>query len=139
MYIDHVVIWVENTQRALNFYAHTLGFESVRENEYLEGKAAFPSVRINENTIFDVMARDQLPSLIPYLPGGEGSAGSPINHICLSMTHKQYSRIVERLKACGVGLTSAGKNVFGAQGQAVCAAYFTDPDGNVIEIRYYDN
>lgn len=135
MYIDHVVIWVENTQRALDFYAHTLGFESVRENEYLEGKAAFPSVRINEKTIFDVMARDQLPSSA----AGEGSAGSPINHICLSMTHKEYSRIVERLKASGVGLTSAGKNVFGAQGQAVCAAYFTDPDGNVIEIRYYDN
>ncbi len=53
MYIDHVVVWVENAKRALDFYVNTLGFETVREEEFLEGNARFPSVRINDKTIFD--------------------------------------------------------------------------------------
>jgi len=36
-----------------------------------------------------------------------------------------------------VKLTSGGEDAFGAQGQAVRSTYFNDPDGNVLEIRYY--
>ena len=90
MYIDHAVIWVENAERSLDFYVNTLGFDPVREEEFSEGKAHFPSVRINENTIFDIMEPDKLLPLVQkFTGGGEGIGGYPINHICLSMSHQQ--------------------------------------------------
>lgn len=139
MYIDHAVIWVKNTECSLDFYVNTLGFESVREKEFLEGKAHFPSVRINEKTIFDIMEHDKLLPLVQKLTGcGEGIGGVPINHICLSMSYDEYNSIVDRLKARGVKLMPEGEGVFGAQGQAVRSTYFNDPDGNVLEIRFYE-
>ena len=140
MNIDHAVIWVENAERSLDFYVNTLGFDSVREEEFSEGKARFPSVRINEKTIFDIMEHDKLLPLVQtFTGGGEGIGGFPINHICLSMSHKEYNSIIDRLEASGVKLTPGGEDVFGAQGQAVRSTYFNDPDGNVLEIRFYDN
>jgi catechol 2,3-dioxygenase-like lactoylglutathione lyase family enzyme len=140
MHIDHVVIWVKNAKRSLDFYINTLGFESVREKEFLDSNARFPSVRINENTIFDIMESDELLPLVQNFTGGEeGIGGYPINHICLSMTQEEYESIVNRLETSGVRLTPGGKDVFGAQGQAVRSTYFNDPDGNVLEVRYYAN
>jgi catechol 2,3-dioxygenase-like lactoylglutathione lyase family enzyme len=140
MHIDHAVIWVENAERSLDFYVNTLGFDSVREEEFSEGKARFPSVRINENTIFDIMESDKLLPLVQkFTGGGEGIGGYPINHICLSMSHQQYDSIIDRLEARAVKLTPGGEDVFGARGQAVRSTYFDDPDGNVLEIRFYDN
>ena len=140
MHIDHVVIWVESARRALDFYASTLGFEAVREKEYLAGKARFPSVRINDKTIVDIMEHEVLLPLVQnFTGGGEGTGGLPINHICLSVTQKEYKAIIQRLEACDVKLTSGGENAFGAQGQAVRSVYFNDPDSNVLEVRYYDN
>ncbi len=55
MHIDHAVIWVENAERSLDFYVNTLGFDSVREEEFSEGKVRFPSEGINENTIVDIV------------------------------------------------------------------------------------
>ena len=52
MYVDHIVIWVTNAERALEFYMNVLGCDLVREREYLDGKARFPSLRLNEKTIF---------------------------------------------------------------------------------------
>jgi len=140
MHIDHVVIWVKNAKRSLDFYTNTLGFESVREKDFLDGNARFPSVRINENTIFDIMESDELLPLVQNFTGGaEGVGGIPINHICLSMTQEEYESIVNQLGASGVKLTPGGEDVFGAQGQAVRSTYFNDPDGNVLEVRYYAN
>lgn len=140
MYIDHVVVWVENAKRALDFYVNTLGFETVREKEFLEDNARFPSVRINDKTIFDIMEHGELLPLVQKFTGSdEGIGGFPINHICLSMTHPEYTSIAERLEANNVEITPGGEDVFGAQGQAVRSIYFNDPDRNVLEIRYYEN
>jgi len=140
MNIDHVVIWVEDAKRSLEFYVNILGFEPERGDDFLKGKAKFPSVRINENTIFDLMERDNLLPLVQsFTGGGEGIGGTPINHICLSMSHEEYDSITDRLKAQEVKLTSGGENAFGAQGKAVKSTYFNDPDGNVLEIRFYQN
>ena len=140
MYVDHIVVWVENAERSLDFYVNTLGFDSVREKDFLEGKARFPSVRLNEKTIFDIMEFDKLLPLVQkFTGGGEGIGGSPINHICLSMSQEEYNVIIGRLEARGVILTPGGEDVFGAQGQAVRSTYFSDLDGNVLEIRFYDS
>ena len=139
MNLDHAVLWVANANRSLEFYVNVLGLEAVRAEEFAAGKARFPSVRINETTIFDLMEREELLSLVQnFTGGGDGIGGAPINHLCLSMSVSLYDEISARLTAHGVKLQPGGEDVFGAQGQAVRSTYFNDPDGNVLEIRYYD-
>jgi len=139
MNLDHIVLWVKNAKRALEFYVDALGLEPVRADEFAAGKARFPSVRVNQTTILDLMEPSELLSIVQEFTGsGEGIGGAPINHLCLSMSASEFHAVSERLEARGVNLKSGGENAFGAQGQAVRSVYFNDPDGNVIEIRYYD-
>jgi len=139
MDLDHAVLWVESAKRALKFYVDVLGLEPVRAGEFENGEARFPSVRLNETTIFDLMERDDLLSLVQeFTGGGDGIGGAPINHLCLSMKAPEFTQVSDRLVTHGVKLKPGGEDVFGAQGQAVRSVYFNDPDGNVLEIRYYN-
>ncbi|GLS90140.1 dioxygenase [Psychromonas marina] len=140
MDIDHVVLWVKSAKDSLHFYVNTLGFEAEREKAFYAGEVLFPSVRINDKTILDIMEYGSLLTLVQKSTGTTANAGGmPINHLCLSLTQQEYDCIIERLNRSGVQLTSAGEHVFGAQGKAPCATYFNDIDGNIIEIRFYDN
>lgn len=136
MNIDHVVLWVDNPRSALDFYVDIVGMQPVRQREFKEGTAAFPSVRLNNSTILDLMNRDMLLGVQKFT-GGSDSGGLPINHICLAMQAEDYSALRMRLIARGVALTSGGERAFGAQGEAKRSEYFRDPYGNVIEIRHY--
>ena len=136
--IDHVVLWVDDAKRSLDFYVNVLGFEAVRAQEFEQGKARFPSVRLNDRTIFDIMDRnDLLPLVQNFTGGGENVGGTPINHVCMSMDHAEFMATSKRLEDHGVELRPGGEDVFGAQGQAIRSTYFNDPDGNVLEIRFY--
>ena len=136
MNIDHVVLWVDNPRNSLDFYVNIIGMRPVRQQKFEEGTAAFPSVRLNDSTILDLMNRDMLTGVQEFTSGGD-SGGAPINHICLSMNAEDYSALRSRLIAQGLDLTSGGEQAFGAQGLAEHSEYFCDPDGNVIEIRHY--
>jgi len=139
MDVDHIVLWVEDSKRALEFYVDVLGLEAVRAQDFDEGKARFPSVRVNERTIFDIMDRNELLPLVRnFTGGGDNIGGSPINHLCLSMSASEFESASARLAKHGVEVRPGGEDVFGAQGQAVRSVYFNDPDGNVLELRYYD-
>lgn len=137
MYIDHAVIWADNAQRSLDFYVNVLGLTAVREEEFSAGEVSFPSVRISKHSLIDIMERKNLASTQAFTGGSKDAGGLPVNHICLSMSHEQYDSLIERLSAHGTTLTSGGENAFGAQGEAVYSTYFNDPDGNVLEIRFY--
>jgi len=136
MNIDHVVLWVDCPRGALDFYVNIVGLQPVRQREFEEGTAAFPSVRLNNLTILDLMNRDMLPGVQEFTGGGD-VGGLPVNHICLSMDAENYSALRTRLISQGVEFTSGGERAFGAQGLAERSEYFRDPYGNVIEIRYY--
>ena len=138
MNIDHVVLWVDSPKNSLEFFVDVVGLRSVRAQEFEEGTAPFPSVRLNETTILDLMGRNMLSFVQELTGGGGGSGGRPINYICLSMNATDYLALTTRLVAQGVKLTPGGKQSFGAQGLAERSEYFRDPDSNVIEIRHYD-
>ena len=70
--------------------------------------------------------------------GGQ-AGGAPINHVCLSMNAPEYASLVSRLTERGVKLKPGGERAFGARGAAEQSAYFRDPDGNVLEIRCYED
>ncbi len=138
MDIDHVVLWVESPKRALEFYVDVLGLAPVRAQDFEEGRASFPSVRVNETTILDLMDRSKVSVVREFTGGGDKSGGAPINHICLSMNASDYASLTARLVEHGVELKSGGEIAFGAQGHAEHSVYFRDPDSNVLEIRHYD-
>jgi glyoxylase I family protein len=137
MEIDHVVLWVESPERALAFYVELLGLAPERIEEYRAGLTGFPSVRLNETAILDLMERQKVAAVRAFTGGGAASGGTPINHVCLAMTPADYAALTARLKQAGVEVRSAGERPFGAQGHAEESVYFQDPDGNVIEIRHY--
>lgn len=134
--IDHVVLWVESSRRSLDFYVTVLGAEPVRLEEFEAEEAPFPSARLNESTILDLM-ETRMVKAVQDFTGGVGAGGLPINHLCLSVDSAEYAEIAARLAEAGVTLTPGSKKSFGAQGLAERSEYFSDPDGNVIEIRYY--
>jgi catechol 2,3-dioxygenase-like lactoylglutathione lyase family enzyme len=136
MNIDHVVLWVSNPRNSLDFYVNIVGMRPVRQQEFEAGTVAFPSARISDSTILDLMNTDMLSDVQEFTGGGDGG-GAPINHICLSMSVEDYLALRSRLTTQGVELTSGGEQSFGAQGLADRSEYFRDPDGNVIEIRHY--
>ena len=137
MRIDHVVLWVNDPDRALAFYVDVIGLRPERAEEFAEGAAPFPSVRLNETTIFDLMGRALLPDVQEATRGPE-AGGSAINHVCLSMSKEEYAALANRLNERGIELTPGGSASFGAQGVTADSAYFSDPDGNILEIRHYE-
>ena len=136
MQIDHVVLWVDDPKRALEFYVDVIGLEAVRSQEFEDGKAPFPSVRVNDSTIIDLMDRALVPFVREFTAGGE-SGGTPVNHVCLSMGASAYDSLTARLAERGIRLAPGGASSFGAQGVTAHSAYFRDLDGNVLEIRHY--
>lgn len=134
--VDHVVFWVEDPLRSVEFYETVLGFPGVRVEEFRQGTVSFPSVRITSDFIVDLMPKTMAPFL-NGMPGALGSAGNKTNHFCLAMNRTEYTALFAKLDSLGfVAMTL--KNSFGARGLAPEAFYFTDPDGNVLEARYYE-
>jgi catechol 2,3-dioxygenase-like lactoylglutathione lyase family enzyme len=137
MDLDHVVIWVDDPLKSLDFYVDVVGLEPVRGQEYRAGEAPFPSARINALSIIDLTARDTAPD-VDTMTKTSRSAGYPVNHVCISMSKEEYEALDARLTAHGVDTSSRRVVTYGARGNAPHAFYFSDPDGNVIEARYYD-
>jgi catechol 2,3-dioxygenase-like lactoylglutathione lyase family enzyme len=116
---DHLVLNVEDVERALDFYCGPLGLEPVRVEEWRAGKVPFPSVRVSPTTIIDLLGQ----------PRGE----SNVDHICLVVEPLDWREVVDS----GVFTVVDGPGPrFGARGSAQ-SLYVLDPDANTIELRWY--
>ena len=62
----------------------------------------------------------------------------PVNHVCLAMSKSEYDALDRRLQAEGVDTSARLNRTYGARGWAPQGYYFADPDGNVVEARYYE-
>ncbi|MEU0336859.1 VOC family protein [Streptomyces sp. NPDC006193] len=136
MRLDHVVLWVADPVSAADFYETAVGLEPVRLTEFTEGKASFPSVRVNGETILD-LAPLGFAERMTMLPGSADSAGHPVNHVCLSLPRDGFDALRARLREHGVPVSDIDRGLSGARGDATRSFYFRDPDGNVVEIRHY--
>jgi catechol 2,3-dioxygenase-like lactoylglutathione lyase family enzyme len=121
----------------MDFYTRVVGLEPVRFAEFEAGDAPFPSVRICGDSIIDLMPTEGISST-ETLTRIEGSAGHPVNHVCLALSKAEYDALDRRLQAEGVDTGARLNRSFGARGRAPQGYYFADPDGNVVEARYYD-
>jgi catechol 2,3-dioxygenase-like lactoylglutathione lyase family enzyme len=134
--LDHVVLWVRDPVAAADFYEKAVGLEPMRVTEFAAGKASFPSIRLNEETIFD-LAPLPMAERMNMVPGAADSAGHPVNHVCLSLPGDDFDALRARLEERAVPVSEFTYDSFGARGKAKRSFYFRDPDGNVFEARHY--
>jgi catechol 2,3-dioxygenase-like lactoylglutathione lyase family enzyme len=125
--MDHIVLNVADIERSIAFYTETLGLKGERLDEFRAGKVEFPSVRINADTLIDLM---ETPP----------TAGSPparnLNHFCLVCEPTDLHALTVDLVGRGVTIVHEPVSRWGARGQAT-SIYIQDPDANEIEIRCY--
>jgi len=134
---DHVVLWVRDPVAAAGFYEDAVGLEPLRVDEFTAGKASFPSVRVNEETILD-LAPHSMAEKMKMLPDAAQSAGHPVNHVCLSLNGEGFDALRARLEDRAVPVSDFSYDSFGARGPARRSFYFRDPDGNIVEARHYE-
>jgi catechol 2,3-dioxygenase-like lactoylglutathione lyase family enzyme len=117
---DHVVLVVADVERSLAWYCGELGLRGERVDEWRRGEVLFPSVRIDDHTLIDLLA-------------GERS-GANVDHVCLVIAPTDLGA----LAASGRFDVAAGPTdgLFGARGFAT-SLYVRDPDGNTVELRSY--
>jgi catechol 2,3-dioxygenase-like lactoylglutathione lyase family enzyme len=119
--LDHVVLTVGDVERSLSWYTGVLGLAPTRVEEWRQGEAPFPSIRVNEATIID---------LIPH----HGPAGGQnMDHFCLVVAAID---LVAWAAASGQEIIDGPGPRFGARGVAT-SIYIRDPDGNTVELRHY--
>lgn len=135
--LDHIVLWVRDPIASAGFYERSVGLEPVRLTDFAAGEAPFPSVRVNEETILDLMPA-AMAERMRMLPGAVESSGHPVNHVCLSLPADRFDALRRRLEERSVPVTELSHDSFGARGLARRSFYFRDPDGNVFEARHYD-
>jgi extradiol dioxygenase family protein len=129
--LDHIVLNVRDVERALRFYMDVVGLAPERVDEYRAKAAPFPSVRINDDTLIDLMP--------PELWGG-GEPGEPrtnVDHFCLAVDAPSWPALERRLAQAGVEYELGPITLWGAHGNGT-AVYIRDSEGNRVELRYYE-
>ncbi len=116
---DHLVLNVADVERSLAWYCGLLGLAGERVEEWRRGEVFFPSVRIDDHSIIDLIAAPR--------------PGNNVDHFCLVVERADVDAVVadDRFTVVdGPGIR------FGARGDG-WSVYVTDPDGNVVELRSY--
>ncbi len=118
--LDHIVVKVADVERALAFYCDELGLAHVRVDEWRRHEVPFPSARVNASTIID---------LLPLARPGEN-----IDHFCLVVEPTDLAEIAASGR---FEVVSGPVQRYGARGDGM-SLYVRDPDGNLVELRYYE-
>ena len=120
--LDHIALRVQNVEASLSFYAGILGLPTERVELWRDNQVPFPSVRLNPDTLIDLM---------------EGvSAGSDLDHYCLVIEATDMVALKARFEGVGVGVQEGPATRWGAHGEGT-SLYVLDPDGHVVELRHY--
>lgn len=130
-FLDHIVLNIEDDEAMLDFYTNVLRLEAERLEEYRAGDAPFPSVRINEDTVIDLF-----PKKLWEKHTLSGRGFNTLNHFCLSLSRKDWEELHSRLLEHHVAITDGPVQRWGARGTGT-SIYFSDPEGNTIEARFY--
>ncbi len=117
---DHLVLVVADVERSLAWYCDELGLAPERVDEWRRGEILFPSVRIDDTTIVDLLAGDR--------------TGTNVDHLCLVVEPTDLVALATSGRVDVVSGPTDG--LYGAQGYAT-SLYVRDPDGNVVELRSY--
>ena len=131
--MDHIVLNVEDDQMMIDFYTRVMQFAPERLEEYNTGVMPFASVRLNANTIIDLF-----PKKMWQNGARVGKGALNLNHFCIALGKEAWTALLDRLQSNNVTIEEGPVRRWGANGTGT-AVYFRDPEGNLIEARYYEN
>jgi catechol 2,3-dioxygenase-like lactoylglutathione lyase family enzyme len=117
--LDHLVLNVADVERSLAWYCSVLGLGGVRVDEWRRGEVLFPSVRIDDSTIIDLLESER--------------TGNNVDHFCVVIEPTDLAAVVE---SGAFDVVGGPARLFGARGEGE-GIYVRDPDGNVVELRHY--
>ena len=103
-HFDHIVVRVKDVQTSLRFYTEALGLQPERVEEYRTGNAPFPSVRISEESIIDIVQAMR----------SDGSEN--VDHFCLMIEEADMAGLASKLRSQGVEIQQDVVRRWGAQG-----------------------
>ena len=118
--LDHIVLNVADVERSLAWYVDLVGLEACRVDLWRSQQVFFPSVRVDANTIIDLVAAPR--------------SGANMDHLCLVVDRADVDAIVADDRFTVV---DGPGTRFGARGDG-WSVYVHDPDGNTVEFRSYD-
>jgi len=131
-FMDHIVLNMEDDEKMIAFYTNVLQLAPERLQEYHAGTVPFPSVRLNPGTIIDLFPQRMWQKSAPQDQGREH-----LNHFCMAMSKESWDELLVRLKMNAVVIEEGPVPRWGAHGTGT-SIYFRDPEGNLIEARFYD-
>lgn len=119
--LDHIVLVSFDVERTLAWYERHAGLAVENLEEWREGKASFPSLRIDGSTIVDI------------IPGDPRARGH-LDHLCLVVSAEDQAALAADPELEVVEEGSRG----GARGVGH-SIYVRDPDGLLVEFKTYDS
>ena len=117
--LDHIVLKCADVEVTLAWYLRVLGLQPVRVDDWRRREAPFPSVRVNSDTIIDLIEGTE--------PDGR------LDHFCV---------VIEPIDLAALATSGQFDVVegpgprYGARGNGT-SLYVRDPDGTVVELRHY--
>ena len=130
--MDHIVLNVEDDEKMIAFYSKVLLLTTERLEEFRAGKVPFPSVRMNSETVIDLF-----PKKMWHKDNTIENGNNNLNHFCLALNKKAWEDLSGRLKANNIPIEEGPVQRWGAHGTGT-SIYFRDPEGNLIEARFYE-
>ncbi|MEX2490429.1 MAG: VOC family protein [Nitrospirales bacterium] len=131
-FLDHIVLNIEDDESMIDFYTRVIQLPAERLEDYRAGKAPFPSVRINDHTVIDLFPKKLWESKI-----SAGKGFRNLNHFCLALTRTDWEDLHGRLRDHKIAISEGPVQRWGARGSGT-SMYFSDPEGNMIEARFYE-
>jgi len=131
-FLDHIVLNIEDDETTIDFYTRVLQLPAERLEDYRAGEVPFPSVRINQDTVIDLFPKKLWEQDVP-----NGKGFRNLNHVCFSLTKTDWEALHGRLRDNRIDISEGPVQRWGARGSGT-SIYFNDPEGNVIEARFYE-
>jgi glyoxylase I family protein len=116
--LDHVVLRVADTDRAIRFYCDVLGCREER--------------RLDSIGLVQLRAGSALIDLVPR-QAGEASGPGNMDHFALTIEPFDPATLKAHFASHGVALGEPARR-YGAEGYGL-SIYFHDPDGNQVELK----
>ena len=126
--MDHIVLRVKDVETTLRFYTDVLGLKAERVDQWRAGEVRFPSARLNDDTIIDFFASDQIPA------GRDDKKNQ--DHFCMVIEQTDMDQLKGDFEALGVDIQAGPGKRWGSHGDGI-SLYVYDPDDNVVELRHY--
>jgi catechol 2,3-dioxygenase-like lactoylglutathione lyase family enzyme len=124
--LDHIVLNVADVDTSLDFYQRALGLCPERVDEWRSGDAAFPSLRISDTTLIDLV-HDAAPV---------HQSRPNLAHFSLVTDDTELTELIANLARAGTPLEAGPVIRSGARGNGL-SIYVRDPDQNLLEVRTY--